>query len=96
MEAIEIFSVYKIDGLIKRWRKEFPSLSIRRIETPTSDCYILFKYGSVKNIRYPFEAIYGAQKGFIEGWIKECDSKKILQPEELEAELRKIAESNIK
>ncbi|WP_294617708.1 hypothetical protein [uncultured Bacteroides sp.] len=45
-------------------------------------------------MRFPFEAIYGAHKGFIEGWIKKCNPQKILQPEELENELRKIAKEN--
>lgn len=45
-------------------------------------------------MKFPFEAIHGAHKGFIEGWIKECNSQKVLQPEELENELRKIAKEN--
>lgn len=83
MRTIEIFSVYKIDSFIKKWRKAFPTLSIQKVDEPTSNCYVLFKYDTNKTMRFPFEAIHGAHKGFIEGWIKECNPQKILQPEGL-------------
>lgn len=94
MRTIEIFSVYKIDSFIKKWRKAFPTLSIQKVDEPTSNCYVLFKYDTNKTMRFPFEAIHGAHKGFIEGWIKECNPQKTLQPEELEHELRKIEKEN--
>ena len=94
MRTIEIFSVYKIDSFIKKWRKAFPTLSIQKVDEPTSNCYVLFKYDTNKTMRCPFEAIHGAHKGFIEGWIKECNPQKILQPEELEHELRKLEKEN--
>lgn len=31
MRTIEIFSVYKIDSFIKKWRKAFPTLSIQKV-----------------------------------------------------------------
>ena len=62
MRTIEIFSVYKIDSFIKKWRKAFPTLSIQKVDEPTSNCYVLFKYDTNKTMRFPFEAIHGAHK----------------------------------
>lgn len=83
MRTIEIFSVYKIDSFIKKWRKAFPTLSIQKVDEPTSNCYVLFKYDTNKTMRFPFEAIHGAHKGFIEGWIKECNPQKYFSQKSL-------------
>ena len=53
MRTIEIFSVYKIDSFIKKWRKAFPTLSIQKVDEPTSNCYVLFKYDTNKTMRFP-------------------------------------------
>lgn len=91
METIRVYSVYKIDSLIKQWRTKFPLLSIDRIYIPSEDCYVIYKYGTKKNIEFPLEAVIGAQKGFVTGWIKKpFNDNRIFQPTEFEAKLQEL------
>lgn len=92
MKSIDIFSVYKINGKIKQWKKMFPSLNINRTYVPSENSYVIFKYNRI-NVEYPIEAVAGAQKGFIEGWInKPFSNSKIFQIEEFESKLKEMNE----
>jgi len=48
METIKIYSVYKINSLIKQWEKRYSSLLIERIYIPSEDCYVIFRYNTKK------------------------------------------------
>jgi hypothetical protein len=86
MKEIRIFSVYRISQDIKRWKKRFQYLNIIT-DVPSDDCYVIFKQLS-SNIGYPIEALIGAQRGFVEGWInKRIHLSQIYQPSTFEVQL---------
>lgn len=90
MVVIRIFSIYKINRELKQWKKKYPQYQIEELEYPTKDCYVIYKYGTRNNVLQPIEAVKGAQKGFIEGFInKQFNSNRIFQPIEFEYEILK-------
>lgn len=90
MARIKIFSIYKINRELKQWKKKYPQHQIEILDYPAKDCYVIYKYNTVNNILQPIEAIMGAQKGFVEGFInKSFNLNRIFQPLEFEYEILK-------
>lgn len=85
--VIEIFSIHKINRLIKHLRNKYELLTIRRTYSPSINSYVIFRIDK-SNIDYPIECVIGSMKGFVEAWIHEdFDVKRIMQEVEFESML---------
>lgn len=85
MGKIKIFSVYNIDNIVAGWRRNYPEYEIERLTIPTKDCYVIFKYNLKNSAHHPIDAIIGAQRGYVEGFIKkEFSTTQIFTPMEFE------------
>lgn len=85
MERILIFSVYKIERELRIWRSKYPQYEIINCASPSEDCYVIFKLDLKSNAHHPNNALIGAQRGYVESFIKKpFSADRIFTPIEFE------------